>query len=110
MEGEGGMFQSPPLQPTDHIQGPLPTPTPSEDRLFMDWSSIRSGSPLVRTPPQSISVVDILSTPGIEGGHETDQIAPQPSHPISGQTHMGVAADAIQENLPTTPTVHLQTD
>ena len=72
----------------------------------MDWSSIRLGSPLTRTPPQSISVRDVLTTPRIEGGHETDQIAPQPSHPISEQTHVGVADDVIRENLPTTPTIH----
>ena len=74
-----------------------PTPAPSEDRLFTDWSSVRSGSLLERTPPQSILVG--------ERGHETNQIAPQPSHPITEQTHMGVAEDALQENLPTiTPT------
>ena len=66
----------------------------AEDRLFMDCSSVRSGSPLVRTPPQSISV----------GGreHETNQIAPQSSQSISEQTHMDVAEDALQENIPTT--------
>ena len=65
----------------------------------MDWSSIRSGSPLVGTPPQSILVG--------ERGHEANQIAPQPSHPVTEQTHMGVAEDGLQENLPTTtPTTH----
>ena len=28
-----------------------PTPAPSEDRFFTDWSSLGMGSPLVRTPP-----------------------------------------------------------
>ena len=37
-----------------------------------------------------------------ERGHKTNQITPQPSHPITEQTHMGVAEDALQENLPTT--------
>ena len=60
----------------------------------MDWSSVRTGCPLVRTPAQSILVG--------EGGHRTNQIIPQPSHPITEQTHMGVAEDALQENLPTT--------
>ena len=78
-----------------------PTPVPSEDRLFTDWSSVRSGSSLVRTPPQSILVG--------QRGHETNQIAPQSSHPISEQTHMGVAEDALQENLPTAaPTAQQQ--
>ena len=67
----------------------------------MDWSSVRTGSPLVRTPPQSILVG--------ERGHETNQIAPQPSHPITEQTCIGVAEDALQENLPTTtPTAQQQ--
>ena len=86
----------------------LPTPAQSKDRLFMDWSSIRSGSPLERSPPQSISVRDVLTTPGIEGGHETDQITPQPSQLIPEQTHIGAADDVTQENLPTTPSVHQQ--
>ena len=65
MEEKGEIFPSPPPQPTDYIQGP-PTPAPSEERLFMDWSSIRSGSPLVRTPPQSISVRGALTSHGME--------------------------------------------
>ena len=78
-----------------------PTPAPSEDRLFTDWSSVRSGSLLVRTPPQSVLIG--------ESGHKTNQITPQPSHPITEQTHMGVAEDALQENLPTTtPTAQQQ--
>ena len=60
----------------------------------MDWSSVRTGSPLVRMPSQSISVG--------ERGQEINQTTPQTSHPISGQTHMGVTEDALQEDLPTT--------
>ena len=67
----------------------------------MDWSSVGSGSPFVWTPPQNI----LLG----ERGHKTNQIAPPPSHPISEPTHMDVAEDALQENLPTaTPTVQWQ--
>ena len=70
MGEKGEIFPSPPLQLMDHIKGPLPLlPHPKIDFL-LDWSSIRSGSPLVRTPPQSISVG--------ERGHETNQIIPQP--------------------------------
>ena len=47
---------------------------------------------------------DALTTLGIEGRHETDPITPQPSHPISEETHMGVADDVIQEVPPTAPT------
>ena len=50
------IFLSPP--PTAHKshQRTPPTPAPSEDRFFTDWSSVRTGSPIVRTPPKSISV------------------------------------------------------
>ena len=92
--------------PTDHRSHPRtpPTPAPSEDRHFTDWSSNRSGSPLVRTPSQSIPIGDALTSLGIEGGHETDPITPQPSHPIPEQTHMGVADDVNQGVLPTAST------
>ena len=47
-------------------------------------------------------------TPGVEGIHETDQTTPQPSQPISEQTHMGTADGVVQGNLPTTPNIHQQ--
>ena len=47
-------------------------------------------------------------TSEMEGMHETGQITLQPSQPISEQIHMGAADDAIQQNLPTTPSVHQQ--
>ena len=69
-----GMRDIPISSPIAHRLHPRTpaTPVPSEDRLFTDWSSIRSGFPLVRSPPLSISVGDTLTTHGIEGGHETD--------------------------------------
>ena len=54
----------------------------------MDWSSIRTGSPLVRMLPQSISVG--------EREQEINQTPPQTSHPFSEQTHIGVTEDALQ--------------
>ena len=71
---EGGRGDIPISSPMDHRLHPRtpPTPAPSEDRLFMDWSSIRSGSSLVRSQLQSISVGDALTSHGIEGGHETE--------------------------------------
>ena len=49
-----------------------PAPAPSKDRFFTDWSSIRMGSPLVRTPPQSVPVrerrQDINQPPDGNGG------------------------------------------
>ena len=66
-----------PAANTLHQRTP-PTPAPSEDRFFTDWSSVRTGSPIVRMPPQSIFVG--------ERRQEINQIAPQTSHPISEQT------------------------
>ena len=60
----------------------------------MDWSGIRTGSPLERMPPQSISVR--------ERGQEINQTAIQKSHPIYGPTCMGVTENALQEDPPTT--------
>ena len=59
-----------------------PTPAPSEDRFFMDWSSIRMESPLVRMPPQSISMR--------ERGQEINQTTIPTSQPGSEPTEMGV--------------------
>ena len=47
-------------------------------------------------------------TPGIEGIHETDQPAQQPSQPISEQTHIGAVDNVVQENFPTTSNIHQQ--
>ena len=85
-----------------------PTPAPSEDRLFTDWSSIRSGSPPILPPPQSIPIGVVLTTPRIEGIPKTDQPTQQPSQPISEQTHIGAADNLVQGNLPTTYTIHQQ--
>ena len=63
-------------------------PAPSEDRLFTDWSSIGSGSPPIIPPTQSVPVGDTLTTPGIEGIHDTDQTALQPSQSISEEPYM----------------------
>ena len=66
-----------------------PTPAPSEDRFFMDWSSIGMGSPLVRSPPQSISVR--------ERGQEINQPTIQTSQPESEPIQMGVTENTLQE-------------
>ena len=86
---------SPTIQGLQHRTPP--TPAPSEDRFFMDWSSIGMGSPLVRTPPQSISVR--------ERGQEINQPTIQTSQPGSEPTQMGVTENALQEDpIVTTPT------
>ena len=60
----------------------------------MDSSSIRTGSSLVRMPPQSILMREI--------GQEINQTALWTSHPISGPTRVGVTEDALQEDSPNT--------
>ena len=60
----------------------------------MDWSSIRTGSPLVRIPPQSILVR--------ERGQKINQTTIQTSQPGSEPTQMGVTENTLQEDLPST--------
>ena len=71
-----------------------PTPAPSEDRFFMDWSGIRTGSPLVQMPPQSILVR--------ERRQEINQPTIQTSQPGSEPTQMGVTENDPQEDPPST--------
>ena len=55
--------------------------------------------------PQSVPMGGTLITPGIEGIHETEQAAVQPSLPGSQESHKGATSHMIQEDLPTAPTV-----
>ena len=67
----------------------------------MDWSSIRTGSPLVRTLPQSISVR--------ERGQEINQPTNTwTSQPGSEPTQMGVTENALQEDLTVSLLLQLQ--
>ena len=49
-----------------------PTPPPSEDRLFTDWSSL--DSPRVRTSPQNVSLQDTEQATN-QPDNQTDQPA-----------------------------------
>ena len=62
-----------------------PTPAPSEDRFFTDWSSL--GSPHVRTPPQSVLAREI--------GLDINQPANQTTQPGSQPTQIGVMENAL---------------
>ena len=77
-----------------------PTPAPSEDRFFTDWSSIRTGSPPVRMLPQSISVR--------ERGQEINQNTIPTSKPGSEPTQMGVTDNTPHEDLPITTSLTQQ--
>ena len=71
-----------------------PTPAPSEDRFFMDWSSVRMRSLPVRMPPQSIPVR--------QRGQEINQTTILTTQPGSEPTQMGVTNNAPHEDLPST--------
>ena len=71
-----------------------PTPAPSKDRFFMDWSSIRTRSPPVRMLPQNILVR--------ERGQEINQTTIPTSQPGSEPTQMGVTDNTPHEDLPST--------
>ena len=67
-----------------------PTPAPSEDRFFTDWSSIGTGSPLMRMPPQSVLVREM--------GPDINQPATPNTQPGSEPTQIGVMENALQED------------
>ena len=67
-----------------------PTPAPSEDRFFTDWSSLGSGSPPVRTPPQNVVVR--------ETGPYINQPVKQTTQPGLEPTQIGVTENALQED------------
>ena len=67
-----------------------PTPAPSEDRFFTDWSSLGMGSPLVRTPSQSVLVIEM--------GPDINQPANQTTQPGSEPTQIGVMENALEED------------
>ena len=66
-----------------------PTPTPSEDNLFMDWSSL--GSPHVRTPPQSVLIE--------ERGPDINQPVNQTIQPGTEPAQIGVTRNGLQDDI-----------
>ena len=70
-------------------------PAPSEDRFFTDWSSLGSGSPHVRMPPQSVLVREI--------GPDINQPVNQTTQPGSEPTQIGVIENALQEDTIVSP-------
>ena len=81
---------SPTIQESQQLT--TPTPVPSEDRFFTDWSSIRTRSPPMRTPAQSTLMR--------ERGQEINQATILTSQPGSEPTQMGVTDNAPHEDLP----------
>ena len=66
-----------------------PTPAPSEDRFFTDWSSL--GSPCVRMPPQNILVT--------EPGPDINQPVNQTVQPGSEPAQIGIMRIGLQDNI-----------
>ena len=56
-------------------------------------------------PPESVPRGGTLITSGIEDIQETEQATPQPSQPISQESHIGTTRCMVQEDLPTPPNV-----
>ena len=88
--------------PTAHSRHPRthPTPAPSEDKLFTDWSSIGSRSPPVVPPMHSVPIEGTPITPGMGDIHEAEQAALQPSQPSLLGSHIDTMDHADQEDLP----------
>ena len=102
---EGGRRRDAPIpSPTNPNRQPrtTPTPAPSEEQHFTDWSSIGSGSPPVISTFQSVPLGGTLTTPGIEGNCETRHATPQPCQPTSQETHVGAINHVSQEELSAT--------
>ena len=66
-----------------------PTPAPSEDRFFTDWSS--SGSPCVRMPPPSVPVA--------ETGPNINQPVNQTIQPGSEPAQIGATRNRLQDDI-----------
>ena len=66
-----------------------PTPAPSEDRLFTDWSSLES--PHVRTPPQSVPIR--------ESGLDINQPIDQTTQPGSEPAQIGAMGNALHGDI-----------
>ena len=71
-----------------------PTPPPSEDRLFTDWSSL--DSPRVRTSPQNASVQDTE--------HDINQSDNQTVQPGSEPAHVEVMGNTLSDDVTTIST------
>ena len=87
--------------PTTHSRHPRTptTPTPSEDRLITDWSSVGSRSRPVVPPTNSEPIEGTPITPRVEDIHESEQAALQPSQPILMGSHIDTTGCAVQEDL-----------
>ena len=71
------------------MQRTPPTPPPSEERLFTDWSSLES--PHARTSPQSVPVR--------ETGQNINQPDNQTTQPGSEPAQIGAMGDALHDDI-----------
>ena len=67
------------LQPTAGIQGPLQPLSQSEDRLFIDWSSVGLKCPPVVPPYHRGPIEGTPMASGVGDICEAEQVASQPS-------------------------------
>ena len=71
------------------LQRTPPTPAPSEDRLFTNWSSLES--PHVRMPPQSVPIR--------ETGPDINQPINQTTQPGSEPSQIGAMGNALHDDI-----------
>ena len=81
------------------MQRAPPTPPPSEDRLFTNWSSL--DSPRARISPQNASVRDVEQ--------EINQPDNQTNQPGSEPAQIEATGNALRDNV-TSPSTHRQLD
>ena len=79
----------------DSLHRTPPTPAPLEDKFFTDWSSLGSGSPHVRMPPQSGLVR--------ERGQTLINLLTRQLNLEWSQTQIGVMENAFQEDTFVSP-------
>ena len=71
------------------MQRTHPTPPPSQERLFTDWSSLES--PHARTSPQSVSLR--------ETGQSINQPDNQTAQPGSEPPQIGATGNALHDDI-----------
>ena len=87
--------------PTTHSRYPRtsPTPAPSEDRVFTDWSSVGSRSPPVVPQTHREPIEGTPITLGVGDICEAEQVASHPSQPILMGSHIDTTGCAVQEDF-----------
>ena len=76
-----------------------PTPAPSEDRLFTDWSSVGSRCLPVVPPTHREPIEGTPIASGVGDICEAEQVASQPSQPILMGSQIDTTSCSVQEGF-----------